>query len=831
MKKQLTGSCLVSSMALVVALSAMPALAQTKAAPDQPAASGAAPTEGEIVVTGLKRSTALVDTPVSVAVYDAIKLQAAGITQPTDFLTQTSNVNFTLGVNPGDLLISMRGQSTVRNAEPTVAMIIDGAAVGLPAEFNAAMFDVEQVEVFKGPQGAYYGRNASAGAIVITTKKPTEEFSGSAFFSYGRNNSYNAQASVSGALTKDGALRARLSGSFKGTDGSYTNVVTGEKSQRYAEQSGRLRMTYDNGGPLTLDARVTGIFGQGGSHYYSAKIQAVPGLSPNGTVVGGVPVNDISANSNLAVPYVTDVPGRYRRKVISATVKADYDLGGAVITSITNYSWGHEDFTGKNYPYFSVSDGSTNYGGWGAIFGDKTQGSRLQNKQFGQELRITSTGKHFLEWQAGFQYTQFVRQLSLFNTLNGAVPSSLTGTALYGYNGYSMVNGVMTRTLIGGGVPAPYPLGIYGLGTPYPTTNYQDDQHHAWNYAPYANVKMNFTDRLSLQLAARYDIEKRRTGSIGPAYTNPFTGLSYNPCIVITGQTEAQCNEGNSKTFRQLQPKVTLSYSLNGKGSVYASWGRSFKSGGFNPIGTREQTVQGFTAQNIVLGMSPADARAAAEKSVITQDYYNKEVSTTYEVGFKAELFNRRLYVNGAAFWTDIRNGQLYVFDPIVYVQSIQSIDKERVKGFEVDANFKVTGGLSVFGSYGLIDAKIRELIASPSAVGNRPPYVSHDTLSLGAQLNQPITEDKSVLARVEYNRTGATFYSINNDPNYERTPYAVVNARLGLSTERWDASLWGRNIFNKRYVNEIAPITAGVSTAYSLAELATYGVEMRVRF
>lgn len=818
-----TRLCGGSLLVLGAMLASNPAMAQ---------ANEDAVPRGEIVVTGLKRATSLLETPVAVTVYDEVKIQNAGITQPADFLAQTSNVSITTSINPGDFMINMRGQSAVRGAEPTVAIVIDGAYAGTPAEFNTALFDLEQIEVLKGPQGAYYGRNASAGAISITTKKPTEEFTGSAFISYGRNASYNTQASLSGAIIPN-ALSARLSMSVKGSDGSYTNVNTGEKSQRYKEESARLRLLFDNGGPLTVDGRITGVRGEGGSHYYTAKIKGVAGVSglpADGTVVHGILVNDISANDNLNIPFVTDVPGKYRRDIVSGSVKIDYDLGFAEITSVTGLSWAHERLSGKNYPYFDYADGTTDYGGWGAIFGDKIQANEIENTQFQQEIRLTSSGKNFIDYQVGFQYIHYKKDYTLFNTLNGRAPDELVNAegGLLGYNGYT--DGV--RTLIGGGAPLPYPFGIYPTNSPYATTNFQKDRFTASNYAPFANVRVNFTDLLALSLAARYDIEKRGIGAIGPSTINPFSGASFNPCVAITDRTAAECITGLSKTFKQLQPKATLNYTIDKVGSVYASWGRSFKSGGFNPIGTREQTVQGFAAQyEAALDLTPEAARAKAEQDVITQDFYNKEVSTTYEVGFKANLLDRRLYISGAAFWTDISNGQLYVFDPIVYVQSIQSIDKERVKGFEIDANFNLTDTISVFGSYGYIDAKIRKLAANTNAEGNRPPYVAGDTLSFGAQIDQPISDGKSIVGRVEYNRTGSTYYSIDNDPNYRRDPYDVVNARIGLHTEKWEFNVYGRNIFNTRYVNEIAPITSGISTAVSLAELATWGAEFRVRF
>jgi len=821
----------VSASALALALVFAPSVvsAQSSGSSVGPADQVEETREGDIVVTGLKRDSRLIETPVSISVFDSEAIVNAGVQKPTDFLQLTPNVDIVSSVNAGDFLINVRGQASIRNAEPSVAIIVDGVKIGSPAEFNSALFDLEQIEVLKGPQGTVYGRNASAGAIVITTKKPTEEFTGSGMFSYGRFSSYNSNASISGQILP--GLTARLSGAFTGTDGSYTNVNTGEKVQRFKEEVGRLRLRWDDGGPFTADGRVLLSHATGGAVTYTAKIQAVPGLSPNGTIVHGIPITDISANSNLNIPYISDVPGRYERDIFSTGLKLDYDFETAVLTSITGYSNVRQFSSGKNYPYGNASDPTTNYFGWAPIFGDRTQNLVIKTKQFMQEIRLTSKPGNFLEWQVGGEYVWNKRDYTIGNTLNGALPTGITAGQLVGYVGYDATG---QRTLVGGGNAIPFPVRIFGLNTPYATTNFVVDRFVGKNYAPFANVTLNFTKKLALELAGRYDIEKRSTGSIGPDQPNPFLGgASYNACVRITGQTAADCASGIGKTFKQFQPKATLTYKIDDNASAYASWGRSFKSGGFNPIGTRETSVLSrvtlFRQQDPTLSL--ADARTRAEAAIITQDTFKKEVATTYEVGFKSELFGRVLTFNTALFWTDVKNNQQYVFDPIAFVEAIESIDKSRIKGLEIDATVRPTDWLTFFGAFGYIDAKIRKLTANPAAVGKTPPYVPETTLTLGSSVDIPLDDTKSVIGRVEYNRTGRTEYNTINDPDFARTPYQVVNARLGLTTEKWDLTLWGRNLFNERYVKEIAPIIAGSATAVSLADLRTYGLEARFRF
>jgi iron complex outermembrane recepter protein len=781
----------------------------------------------EIVVTGEKRDIKLIDTPASVAVFDSAKIESTGIVAPSDFVLQTSNVTFTTVVNPGDFLVNIRGVSSIRGGEPAVAIIIDGVPVADSSEVNTALFALEQIEVLKGPEGAYWGRDAAAGAIIITTKKPTEELSGETLFSYGNDNSYDVTTTVSQALIP-GALSARLSASIHGTDGSYTNPITDEKSQRFEEQSARLRLHYDVGGALTADYSLTGINGKGGSDAFIAKISQTP-LSPNGTIVGGVPVTNVSPNSTLTVPFVSDVPGRYQRQVVSQGMVVGYDLGTSQLTSITGYHDTHDYDGGKNFPYGNAANSTTDFYGWQAVFGDKTQYESHLYTQWDEELRLTSEGSHRIDWQIGMQFVQNREDFIQQNTLDGAIPPGLAAAALNGYGGY---NAAGVRTLVGAGTALPFPLGITPLNSAYPTTAYNDKELVGTNYSPFGSATMNLSDALKLRAAIRYDTEVRHVNDQTPDEPDPFTGdTSYNNCVTLLHETSAQCFQGLGKTFHEWQPKVTLDYKIGGASSIYASYGIGFKTGGFNGIGTRQKALLGYIGAYEALGQSPSDAAANATKAVYTQDVYDKEVDTTYEIGAKSDLFDHRLYISSAVFLTETSNAQYYDFDPVSYVESINSIDRVQTKGAEIEADYKLTDALTLFANYGYIDPKIKKFAAAPQDVGNFVPQVSLETFDGGIQVSEPITAGRSISARVDYAWTGATYYTIDNLSEYERTPFGLLNARIGISSDRWDLTLWGKNIMNQRYASDVTAILEPYSTALDYGQLMTWGIDLRMRF
>jgi iron complex outermembrane recepter protein len=130
----------------------------------------------EIVVTARMRAESYVETPAAIKAFTAAEIDSAGITKPHDFIALTPNVTIVQTQNPGNSFITIRGVSQARNSDMPVAVVVDGVLMTNPAQFNQELFDIEQIEVLKGPQGALYGRNAIGGAINIVTKQVSDEF-------------------------------------------------------------------------------------------------------------------------------------------------------------------------------------------------------------------------------------------------------------------------------------------------------------------------------------------------------------------------------------------------------------------------------------------------------------------------------------------------------------------------------------------------------------------------------------------------------------------------------------------------------------------------------
>ncbi|MDB5714884.1 MAG: hypothetical protein JWO15_2281 [Sphingomonadales bacterium] len=746
--------------ASVSSVLAMPAIAQNATpAPAEQAATEAPNGVQEIIVTATKRNESLVKVPISVSVVTEAAIAERGITRPADFLGSTPNVTF-VEDNAGEAYINIRGQTSVRNSDPNVAIVIDGVTLSSVKPFNQDLFGIQQIEVLKGPQSALYGRNAAAGAIVITTKKPGDTFEGNIVAAYGNFNTARASASVSGPLAE--GLGFSVAGAFRDTDGPFTNIVTGEKVQRFQNNSGRARLVYDDHGPFTADLKVTALRSKGGGSAYNAQFVGLP--------IGGFPGTALDAN-NTDMPFVSNVNGAFDEKFIDATFKADYDMGWAKVTSISSYNHLNQYFGSDSPPYISQDTGPAG--------GGTVQQYSYKDTNYSQEVRLTSDSAHRFRWQVGFYFLRFERDQASKISLdtNGSLPADRDNIE------------------------------------PGRTVSYSKPLYRTTSYAPFASLQFDVTDQFHINLAGRYDTEKRSIREAAATDINPLTGTSYNNCVA-QGQTIDQCF--SSRTFKQFEPKASLSYDIAPTASVYASYGKGFKSGGFNPIGSRQALI---------------DAAGGNAANIYVQDGYNKEVSTSYEIGAKARFFNRRLSVNVAAFKTDISGAQQFQFQPSAGLQTTISIDKVKLKGFDMDFDAQLPMGLHLFGGYGYTHGRVAAFAGNPADVGNVAPGAFKSTLNLGASKIFDVNTDIKLIPRVEVNRYGSILWDVDNFPGTKRNPLTLLKARLSLkSVHGWEISAYGDNLTNRKYFQEVVPLLSVFTVNYR-GPTRSYGMEVRMDF
>src|SRR5687768_583138 len=198
----------------------------------------------EIVVTARKRDEALLDVPVSISAFSQEDIESAGIVRPQDFIALTPNMTMVQTQNQGTSFITVRGISQARNSEPSVAVLIDGVLMANPSQFNQELFDIESIEVLKGPQGALYGRNAIGGAVIIRTVEPGDEISGKITGSYDNGPGYAIRGGIGGPIGGSDTLKFQTSVSYFDTDGYIDNEFLGEEADPFQDVSARAKLLW-----------------------------------------------------------------------------------------------------------------------------------------------------------------------------------------------------------------------------------------------------------------------------------------------------------------------------------------------------------------------------------------------------------------------------------------------------------------------------------------------------------------------------------------------------------------------------------------------------------
>ncbi len=447
------GRALLGTTALASA-----ALAAPLAAQDAAPAEAQATEEPGIVVTALRRSESLQDTPAAVTAFDTKAIENAGIQRPADFIALTPNVNLVQTQNAGNSFVIIRGITQNRNSEPSVAVIVDGVQQVNPAQFNQDLFDIAQIEVLKGPQGGLYGRNAIGGAIIITTKAPTDEFAGNVTAGVDNGFGYFVRGGISGPIAEN--VKFRVAGSWYDTDGFIPNTFLGRDADPVQDFSLRGNLVVEATDRLTLDLRgsVNQLRTQG--FYYN--------------IVGDV---------NTIAPVRVNNAGINNRDIYNVALKVEYKGDNAVLTSVSSYDTLSEIVTGDAFNFLPIRESLLFQ-----FFGfDINQSQYLNVKAFSQEVRLASPegSDSKFNWMVGgylIDTTRYISTGNLIDTGNGVTP--------------------VFRT------PSTNPLN--------PQLTFLADGQNNFAWAMFANAGYEFSDQLRIDGSLRYDRDKRQQTTLTP---------------------------------------------------------------------------------------------------------------------------------------------------------------------------------------------------------------------------------------------------------------------------------------------------------------------------
>lgn len=436
-----------------------PAMAQDEPAPVTPVQAEDLDQSGdEIVVRALLRSDTLQDTPAAVTAFSDENIQDAGIERPADFIALTSNVTLVETQNAGNAFVIIRGITQARNSEPSVAVVVDGVQQVNAAQFNQELFDIEQIEVLKGPQGGLYGRNAIGGAIIITTKQPTDNFEGSVKLGIDNGFGFTVRTGASGPLSDK--VKYRLAASYVDTAGYIPNVYLGEDADPYRDLSLRGNLLFEPTPELSFDLR---------GSFARLRTQALY-------------FNIVSDVNDVSLPVRVNNAGQNDRDIGNLALKIQYDDGDAVFTSITSYDTLSEVLTGDAFDFLPIQESLFYF-----LLGfDMNQSQFLDVKAWSQEVRIASSNEEQpLQWMFGGYMIGTDRYISTGNMVD-------TGQGVF----------PVYRT------PSTRPSN--------PQATFLADQQDNFAWALFANATYQFNDQFRVDGSLRYDRDKRQNTTLTP---------------------------------------------------------------------------------------------------------------------------------------------------------------------------------------------------------------------------------------------------------------------------------------------------------------------------
>jgi iron complex outermembrane recepter protein len=540
----------------------------------------------EVVVSARKRAESLEESPVSVSVFTAEDLESAGIETARDFIALTPNVTLVETQNAGNAFINVRGVSQARNSEMSVAVLVDGVLMANPAQFTQQLFDIQQIEVLRGPQGALYGRNAIGGAITIQTRQPSDELSGRIEVGADSGPGYTAKGFVSGPVGDSTTLKYRASLSYIDTDGFLDNAYLGEKADPYKDISGRLKLLWEPTDNFQADFRISQ------SNLDTQALYFVIDAEADDTAL------DIRVNN----------PGVNERDIFNSSLKLEYAFAdGGTFTSISAYDDLEELLTGDNFNFVPPGESLINFFPIGAItasltgdgFADLSQTQYLESDSVSQEFRYTSPASERLRWIVGTYAIATDRYIS-------------TGNQIDRNQGVFPVYKVPRVSL------------FVDPTNPSPQLSLLADAQDNFAWAVFGDIAYDFTDTFEASLSLRYDRDTRENTTLTEPLYDPTGGIG-----IVFGEVREE-------TFSELQPKINLRYLPSEDLTIYGGWSRGFRSGGFNQTGVGAAITEPGVED--VFGAQVADTFEAGIKNTFMDGRFSTSLSV-YSTDFDNAYF------------------------------------------------------------------------------------------------------------------------------------------------------------------------------------------------
>jgi iron complex outermembrane receptor protein len=755
--------------ALLGTVAAAAFIAAPAAAQQNPVTSPAAPANAQsadqaatasdeiIIVTSRRRNELLLDVPIAVTAYSGEQLDRQGALDLTDIADTTPNV--TLEVSRGTnstLTPFIRGigqQDPVAGFEQGVGLYLDDVYLNRPQAAVLDIYDVERIEVLRGPQGTLYGRNTIGGAIKYVTRRiPTDGPHMSIRTNLGTHHQADLIASASTPLTK--GLLASVAAARLSHHGFGKNLTTGLRNYNKDVLAARGTIEFVPSDTifvrLAADKTWDDSNPRGGHRLFPNLCTSTGAFG----CAGSFPVLDnvFDSQGGLNDP---------RQQVRAWGVSLWGEAGLSDWLKFRNITAYRHDKSHSPIDFDALP------------FADVDVPAIYINRQFSQELQLVAD-KGPLQGIAGFYYLNARARdffdVRLYTTLPAALPGFTQGTT----------GDIRTKT-----------------------------------WAVFTDLTYNFSPQWAVSLGGRYTNDKRHaviTKKNFLAGGQPVLGGEFGFGVGIPAGTLSDFN--GSRTDKAFTPRASVNFKPTPNHNIYVSYSKGFKGGGFDPRGNTTNAP----------GNTPTTPPTASQ--IYDFMAFDPEKVDSYEIGWKAALFNRRLQLATAVFDAEYKDVQVPGSAPCTTVVGgvpttgfcgiTTNAGKARIRGVEVEANARIandlaTAGdrLSFAGTLGYLDGKYKQFItnvpgkgpvdvASVRHIQNTPKWTSsgsvdYDTPAWGGRLN--------INSTVSYRSKSQQFeFAI---PSIDQKGFALWDANLMWRSagNRYEFGIHGKNLANKKYI------------------------------
>lgn len=785
----------------------------------------------ELIVTAQKTAESVNEIGMSISAFSGDTLKELGVADTTDMTALTPGLTYTeQGFGPP--VYNMRGagfKDTSYNAQSTVGVYMDEAAVAYPIMTLGGVFDLERVEVLKGPQGSLYGKNSTGGAINYIANKPTEFNEGQVSLSYGNYDTLQVEGYVSGPLSDSVSARLALTTTQSG-EGWQRNLLTGSKQGEKDKVAARFSLSAD------VTDRLTGLLQLGywtdKSDSISPQVVRAGYQSPGDSEVIGMlePYINLatpSGDSNDVAAWADGFDNTKDFSNLSTTLRFDYEVSDTITaTSITNIS------------SFEDNGTSADIAGFATPYSAAVVPADTTSLVLAPGTNITSgyTSESATPWLPNFRLVNSADIDTFSQEIRLSAEYETWGWLLGGYYSSETVDSQVIQEVY-------LTTNTNDTGSSDPRarnikTAAQDGTLDVTTAGIFVNANWQLNDEIKLTAGLRYSEDETDyeycarddDGLFGPL----FFGTEPGACVTLIGTLGEGGTFGPQKVVDSLKEdsvsgRITLNYSLSYNYLLYATYARGFKAGGFpNHLAFSDVAVQPVVQEQL----------------------------DSFEIGFKSNFADGDVQFNGSLYRSDYKDKQMIsvVAHPIFgALRTLTNVPDSKIEGAELSLEWQPVTGLYLSWNGSWVNTEVTDDFLAANAFAQfinykGSPFTETPEFEMTGLINYETSLSNGLVgfvgADVSYSESSNYDYipgdiipgvdpaaNTSLDSAFKSDSYYLVNLRVGVKSDdgRWSSMLWGRNITDEVYdVGTRKSLDAVVSYK---GMPATYGVTFSYNF